>query len=110
MNINQGATDGLSTGLDITFYQSMIGKLPIVATFGISDDTTTYPGHTVSDIYVVTEKWRNQDVLYMEDLYVLGKTMLARTGAAINFMVTESTVLVNRAEEMHSRITDVRIA
>lgn len=110
VNINQGATDGLSTGLDIGFYQSMIGKLPIIPTFAIADDTATYPGNTVSDIYVVTEKTRGQDVLYMEDLYPLHKTMLDRTGAAMKFMVTEATVLVCRAEEMQARIRNVRIA
>ena len=110
VNINQGAQDGLATGLDIVYYQSMVGKLPIVATFAISDSTTEYPGFTTGDIYIVTEKWANQDVLYLEDLYTLGKTMLDRTGAAIKFMVTECTVLVCRAEEMQYKILNVRIA
>ena len=110
VNINQGATEGLATGLDITFYQSMVGKLPIIPTFAIADDTTTYAGNTVSDIYLVTEKALGSDVLYMEDLYTLGKSMLDRTGAAINFMVTEATVLVCRAEEFQTKISNIRIA
>lgn len=110
VNINQGATDGLATGLDIVFYQSMVGKLPIIPTFAISDDTTTFAGNTVSDIYLVTEKANGSDVLYMEDLYTLGKSMLDRTGAAINFMVTEATVLVCRAEEFQTKISNIRIA
>jgi len=59
-----------------------------------SVSASVYAGHTVGDIYVVTEKTRGQDVLYMEDLYPLSKDMLARTGAAVPFMVTECTVLV----------------
>ncbi|MEA2037192.1 MAG: hypothetical protein U9O94_06780, partial [Nanoarchaeota archaeon] len=110
VNINQGSTDGLSTGLDVNFYQSMVGKLPIIPTFAISDDTVTYAGNTVSDIYVVTEKAMGQDVLFLEDLYPLGKSMLDRTGAAINFMVTEATVLVCRAEEFQTRLRNVRIS
>jgi len=110
VNINQGAQDGLATGLDIVYYQSMIGKLPIVATFAIADDATSYPGFTVGNMFLVTEKWANQDVLYLEDLYTLGKTMLDRTGAAIKFMVTECTVLICRAEEMQYKISNVRIA
>lgn len=94
VNINQGATEGLSTGVDVGFYQSMIGKLPIVPTFAIADDAATFVGNTVSDVYIVTEKARGQEVLYLEDLYPLHKTMLDRTGAAIKFMVTEATVLV----------------
>lgn len=109
VNINQGPTDGISTGLDITFYQSMIGKLPIIPTFAIADDSITFPGNTVSDIYIVTEKWQGQDLLYMEDLYPLGKVMLDRTGAAVKFMVTEATVLVCRMEEANARIRNIRI-
>jgi len=110
VNINQGATEGLTTGLDISFYQSMVGKLPIIGTMAVPDDTTTYPGNTVSDIYIVTEKHRGEDVLFLEDLYPIGKSMLDRTGAAIRFMVTECTVLVCRAEEFQARVTGVRIS
>lgn len=108
VNLNQ--SNEVGTGVDVTFYQSMIGKLPIIPTIGIVDDTSTYAGNTVSDIYVVTEQAQGQDVLYMEDLYPLGKSMLDRTTAAINFMVTQATVLVCRAEEMQYRIRNVRIA
>jgi len=110
VRVNLDATNEVSTGLDINFYQSMVGKLPIIPTFAISDDTTTYAGNTVSDIYLVTEKSAGTDVLYMEDLYPLGKSMLDRTGAAINFMVTEATVLVCRSEEMQTKISNIRIA
>ncbi len=110
VNINQGATDGLTTGLDFNFYQSMAGKIPIIPSFAIADDTTTYAGNTVSAIYLVTEKANGSDILYLEDLYPLGKSMLDRTGAAINFMVTEATVLVCRAEEMQTKISNIRVA
>jgi len=110
VRINLDQTNMVSTGVEVGFYQSMIGKLPFVATPAMADDAATYPGFTVSDIYVVTETNKGQAALYMEDLYSLGKTMLDRTGAAINFMVTECTVLVCRAEEFQARITDVRIA
>jgi hypothetical protein len=110
VRINLDATNVVSTGLDIGFYQSMVGKLPIIPTFAIADDTTTYVGNTVSDLYVVTEQAQGQDVIYMEDLYPLGKSMLDRTGAAIKFMVTECTVLVCRAQEFQARIRNVRIA
>jgi len=102
--------NSVATGVDVNFYQSMVGKLPIIPTFAIADDTTTYAGNTVSDIYIVTERSKGQDVIYMEDLYPLGKTMLDRTGAAIKFMVTECTVLVCRAEEFQAKIANVRIA
>jgi ribosome-associated protein YbcJ (S4-like RNA binding protein) len=45
----------------------------------------------------------------MEDLYPMGKERLERTGAAIKFMVVEATVLVNRAEEFHVKIANVRV-
>jgi len=110
VRVNLDQTNEVSTGLDINFYQSMVGKLPIIATFAISDDTTTYAGNTVSDIYVVTERAFGQNCLYMSDLYPLGKSMLDRTGAAINFMVTEATVFVCRAEEFQAKISNIRIA
>jgi len=99
VRVNLDQTNTVSTGLEVGFYQSMIGKLPIIPTFAIADDASTYvaTGNTVSTIYVVTEKAFGQEVIYMEDLYTLGKSMLARTGAAVSFMVTECTVLVCRA-------------
>jgi hypothetical protein len=109
VRVNLDQTNQVATGIEVGFYQSTVGKLPIVPTFAIANDTTTYPGNKVSDIYLVTEKAGGQDVLYMEDLYPLGKSMLDRTGAAIKFMITECTVLVNRAEEFHVRITNVRV-
>jgi hypothetical protein len=45
----------------------------------------------------------------MEDLYGLGKSDLAKTWASIKFMVTQCTVLVNRAEEFQIKITNVRV-
>lgn len=62
VNINQGV-DNLTVGTDVVFYQSMVGKLPIIASPAVTDDTTTYPGFTVSNIYIVTEKRSGQDVL-----------------------------------------------
>lgn len=108
VNLNQGNEVG--HGIDVTFYQSAIGKLPIIPTFAVADDSSTYSGNTVSDIYLITETAFAQPVLYMEDLYPIGKSMLDRTGAAINFMVTEATVLVCRAEEMQVRIRNVRVS
>ena len=110
VRVNLDQTNQVSTGVDVGFYQSMIGKIPFIPTFAIADDTTTYAGNTVSDFYIVTEQARGQQVIYMEDLYPLGKGMLDRTGAAINFMVTECTVLVCRAQEMQVRVSNVRIA
>lgn len=110
VRVNLDQSNSVSTGVDVNFFQSMVGKLPIIATFAITDDSTTFAGNTVSDIYIVTEKARGQDVLYMEDLYPIGKSMLDRTGAAIKFMVTECTVLVCRAEEFQARVRNVRIA
>lgn len=102
--------NNVDVGVDVGFYQSMVGKLPIVATPAIPNDSATYAGFTVSDIYVVTEKWAGQDNIYMEDLYPLGKANLDRTGAAMNFMVTECTVLVCRSEELNVKIENVRIS
>lgn len=109
VRVNLDQTNEVSTGLEIGFYQSMVGKLPIIPTFAIKKDTTTFPGSTVEDIYVVTEKAQGQDVMYLEDLYPLGKSMLDRTGAAIKFMITEATVFVLRAEEFQVRIQNVNV-
>jgi len=113
-DVRVNLTDGnsVSTGVDVGFYQSMVGKLPFVPTFAIVDDATTYvaSSNTVSDIYIVTEKFNGQDILFMEDLIPLGKSYLARTGTAVPFMVTEDTVLVCKSEEMQYRITGVRIS
>lgn len=109
VRVNLDQTNSVSTGVDVGFYQSMVGKLPIIGTFAIANDTTTFATFTVSDIYVACEKSRGSDVVYMEDLYAMGKSMLDRTGASIKFMVTEATVLVNRAQEFHVRIKNVRI-
>lgn len=110
VNLNMG--NEVAVGVDVSFYQSMIGKLPIIPTFAITNNALTVSGqqYTVSDIYIVTEKWQGQDVLFMEDLYPLGKSYLDRTGAAIKFMVTECTVLVCRAQEYQYLIKNVRIA
>lgn len=110
VRINLDQTNEVATGVEVGMYQSMIGKLPFVATFAIAPDVVSYAGtgDTVEDMYVVTENAYGQDVIYLEDLYGLGKSMLDRTGAAIKFMVTECTVLVNRAEEFHVRLSNVR--
>jgi len=112
VRVNLDASNEVGIGVDVTFYQSMIGKLPFIATTAIADDTTSYPGNTVSNIYLVTEKTQGQDVLYMEDMqdYSLGKKYLDRTGAAIKFMVTEATTLVCRAEEFQAVIENVRVS
>lgn len=109
VRVNLDQTNEVSTGVDVGMYQSMIGKIPFVPTFAIAGDTTTYAGNTVEDIYVVCEKAQGEDVIYMEDLYGLGKSNLDRTGAAIKFMVTEATVLVVRAEEFQVKIEGVRV-
>ena len=110
VRVNLDQTNVVSTGVDVGFYQSMIGKIPFVASFAIAQNTVSYPGFTVEDIFVVTEKHSGQDVIYMEDLYGMGKSMLDRTGAAIKFMVTEATVFINRAEEFNIRIANVRLS
>lgn len=106
VNLNSG--NEVATGVDVGFIQTMIGKLPIIPTFAIAPDSVTFTPNVVEDIYVVAEKAMGQDVIYMEDLYSLGKMQLARTGAAEQFMVTESSVLVCRAEEFQVRIQNVR--
>ena len=110
VRINLDQTNNVSTGVEIGFYQSMVGALPFVASHAIEDDTTTYPGNTVGTMYLVTEKTRGQDCIYVEDLYGMSKSMLDRTGAAIKFMVAECSVLIVRAEEFQAKISNVRIA
>lgn len=66
VRINLDQTNEVSTGVEVGFYQSMVGKLPIVPTFAIGNDTTTFPGFTVSDLYVVVEKFRGQNNVYMK--------------------------------------------
>lgn len=104
VNLNSG--NEVATGVEIGFFQSAVGKLPIIASYAVPTSGTTT---IVGDIYVVTEKAQGGDVLYMEDLYGMGKSMLDRTGAAIKFMVTECTVMVNRAPEFGVRIKNVLI-
>lgn len=108
VRVNLDVTNSVATGTEVNFYQSMIGKLPIIPTFAIAGDTTTYGGNTVEDIYIVTESTQGENVIYLEDLYGMGKVPLDRTGASVKFMVTECTVLVNRAEEFHVRVANVR--
>ena len=71
VRVNLDQTNTVSTGVDVGFYQSMIGKLPFVATFAIAADSVSYAGFSVEDIYIITEKHSGQDVIYMEDLYGL---------------------------------------
>lgn len=104
VNLNSG--NEVATGVEIGFFQSAVGKLPIIASYAVPVITGA---NVKSDIYVVTEKAQGGDVVYMEDLYGMGKSMLDRTGAAIKFMVTECTVFVNRAPEFHLRIKNVLI-
>lgn len=99
----------VSTGIEVGFYQSMIGKLPFIATFAIAGDTVSFAGNTVEDMYIVTETAQGDSVMYMEDLYNLGKGYLDRTGASVKFMVTEATVFVCKAEEFQVRIRNVRV-
>lgn len=103
------ASNTVAAGLDVGFIQTMIGKLPIVPTFAVATDTATYTPNHVEDLYVVCERAKGHDVLYMEDLYPIGKQMLDRTGAAINFMITECTVMICRAQEFQTRIQNIRV-
>lgn len=107
--VNPNDTSAKSTtGIDVGFVQTMLGKLEIVPTIAISGSASG--ANTVEELYIVTEQKMGEDVLYMEDLYALGKVPLARTGAAVSFMVTESTVLVCRAEEFQYKYQNVRVA
>lgn len=109
VRVNLDSTNTVGTGVHVSFFQSAVGKLPIITSYAVPTTTSGSPATTKSDIYVVCEKAQGGDVIYMEDLYGMGKTMLDRTGAAIKFMVTEATVLVNRAPEFHVRIKNVLI-
>jgi len=97
-----------TTGTDVGYIQTMLGKLEVVPTIAIAGSAVG--ANTVEELYIVTEQKMGEDVLYMEDLYALGKVPLARTGAAISFMVTEATVLVCRAEEFQYKYQNVRVA
>ena len=106
VRVNLNAGNEVSTGVEVGFFQSAVGKLPIIATYAVPNTVDT---NTSSHIYLVAEKAQGGDVLYMEDLYGLGKSALDRTGASIKFMVTECTVLVNRATEFHVVVKNVLI-
>jgi len=110
VRVNLDNTNEVGTWVDVGFYQSMIGKLPFVASFAIASDVVTFAPNVVEDFYVVTEKSQGQDTLYMEDLYGMWKSMLDRTGAAIKFMVTEATVFVCRASEFQVRVANIRLS
>jgi len=109
VRVNLDSGNEVSTGLRVKNFASMAGNLPFINTFAIQGDTATYQGNTVEDIIIVAEISQGQSVIYMEDLYGLGKSDLAKTGASIKFMVTECTVLVNRAEEFQIQIQNVRV-
>ncbi|MDA3840620.1 MAG: hypothetical protein PF572_06075 [Patescibacteria group bacterium] len=64
VRVNLDQTNEVSSGVNVTSIQTSIGKLPIINTYGISDDSSTYAGSTVSDLYIVTEKARGQDALF----------------------------------------------
>ena len=106
VRVNLDVTNQVGTGLEVAWIQTSAGRLPLVQTFAIAERTSGT--NKVQDMYIVTEKWRGSNVVYMEDLYTMGKTPLAKTGAATKFMVTECTVLVNRAEEFHAKVTNIR--
>lgn len=108
VRVNLDVTNSVGTGVDVSFIQTAAGKLPIVSTFAIAP--TVFGANQVEDMYVLTEKYQGQDVLYIEELYPLGKVPLARTGAAEKFMITECITLINRAQEFHSRVYNVRVA
>jgi hypothetical protein len=108
VRVNLDVTNSVGTGVDVGFIQTAAGKLPIVSTFAIAP--SVFGANQVEDMYVLTEKYQGQDVLYIEELYPLGKVPLARTGAAEKFMITECITLVNRAQEFHSRVYNVRVA
>ncbi len=78
ININQGPTGGLTTGVDVSSYQSPAGLLPIIGTYAIEDDTVTFPGNTVSDIYVVTERHRGQNNIYLRLKLIFFVTLLGK--------------------------------
>ncbi len=63
VRVNLDQSNSVATGLDVNFFQSMIGKLPIVGTFAVATDASTYSGNTVSDIYVLTQQTKSQDVI-----------------------------------------------
>jgi len=107
VRVNLDTTNKVGTGLDVGFVQTAAGPLPLVSTFAIAQAPSG--SNYVQDMYIITEKWKGADVIYMEDLYELNKVPLARTGAATKFMVVESTVLVNRAEEFHARVRNIRV-
>lgn len=109
VRVNLNSWNEVSTGLRVKSFSSMAGDLSFVNTFAIQWDAVTYAGNTVEDMLIVCENTQGQAVIYMEDLYGLGKSDLAKTGASIKFMVTECTVLVNRAEEFQIKITNVRV-
>lgn len=109
VRVNLNSWNEVSTWLRVKNFSSMAGDLPFVNTFAIQWDAATYPGNTVEDILIVCENAQGQSVIYMEDLYGLGKADLAKTGASIKFMVTECTVLVNRAEEFQIKLTNIRV-
>lgn len=109
VRVNLNAWNEVSTWLRVKNFTSMAGDLPFVPTFAIQWDAVTYSGNTVEDILIVSETSQGQSVIYMEDLYGLGKADLAKTGASMKFMVTECTVLVNRAEEFQIQIQNVRV-
>lgn len=64
VRVNLDQTNEVGVGVDVSFYQSMIGKLPIIPTFAVADDSTTYSG-VVSDIYILTENARGNACLYL---------------------------------------------
>jgi hypothetical protein len=109
VRVNLNSWNEVSTWLSVKNFTSMVGNLPFVNTTAITWDAVTYVWNTVETIYIVCEKETAGNVLYMEDLIPLNKSDIGRAWTAVKFMVTQSTVLVNRAQEFHVKITNVRV-
>lgn len=94
--------------ITIQNFASTAWMLPLVTTPAIKWDTVSFPWNTVESIYVITERTPTQ-VVYMEDLVGLRKEMTGKVNTSVKFFVAEYTVFVNRAEEFHVEIQNVRV-
>ena len=109
VQVNIDSTNSVSSGITVWTFSSVAWVLPFVTSPAVKWDAVTYPWFTVESMYVVVENSDGTDVLYIEELQGMVKQYIGRVWTWIEFMVYHQNVLVNRAEEYHVEIQNVRV-
>ena len=102
------AGNSATSWITIQNFASSAWLLDFVTTPAIKWDAVTFAWNTVESIYVITENV-SSNVVYMSDLMGLRQDDIGKVNSSYKFFVSEYTVLVNRAEEFHVEIQNVRV-